>query len=354
MSPSTTMVTGHQAVMEALEAGLAGALGEQRAALWRLDRSAYEPTIRTRGEATRAAVLTSARPATAATKIVDLWWDDAEEAAALLEDVIAAAIDRGDAVVKWETGPGVEAPAFANARGFVPLRSPWSAKGTEVRGGLVLWLRDLPHHEPGYYAQTTMFTCGAVAALIASEELGSTGFRGDSSDRDREVDFWRRASNYPACEPVGLAVAIREDLRTVPVGVSLDVEGPVLLEDFDGFDRDFRAELQEQSWGKAEALGVPVSRTRVTVEQIAARIVGGEIALLLIDEHPMHGTHGPHWIVAHASDGDVVVVEDPWTESDHGETWVDTHDLPIALADLDRLVTWGDDGYRGVVFLGRG
>ncbi|WP_084125805.1 peptidase C39 family protein [Demequina sp. NBRC 110054] len=354
MSPSTTLVTGLPAVMEALDADLATALGADRADRWRIDRSAYEPTIRVRGEAPRAAVLTSARPATAATKIVDLWWDDEAEAVALLEEVIAAAMERGDAVVKWETAPGTELPGFAAARGFSALRRPWSAKGTEVYGGHALWLRHLPHHEPGYYAQTTMFTCGAVAALIASEELGSAGFHGDDGDRDHEVDFWRRASNYPACEPVGLAVAIREDLRTVPVAVSLDVDGPVLLEGFEGFDRDFRAELQEQSWGKAEALGVPVSRSRVTVEQIAARVADGEIALLLIDEHPMHGTHGPHWIVAHASDGDVVVVEDPWTESEHGETWVDTHDLPVALADLDRLVTWGDDGYRGVIFLGRG
>ena len=82
----------------------------------------------------------------------------------------------------------------------------------------------------------------------------------------------------------------------------------------------------------------------------ARRVDAGERALLLIDEEPMHGETGPHWILAHARVGDTVVVEDPWVGVDAGETWVDTHELPIRPEDLDRLVRWSDDAYRGVIF----
>ena len=80
------------------------------------------------------------------------------------------------------------------------------------------------------------------------------------------------------------------------------------------------------------------------------RVAGGERALLLIDEAPMHGEVGPHWIVAHAVAGDAVVVEDPWINVEAGETWVDTHQLPIHRGDLDQLVRWSAEGYRGVIF----
>lgn len=355
----TTVVTGDEAIAAALSAGLGRALGEERAARWSTRRGAYEPTLVTVGSAAPvAAALTSARPATAATKIVDLWCAEGAgpvAAAAVLDTVLAAAGARGDAAVKWELAPGLDLPEPAVARGFVPLRRPWSAKGTERFGGAVAWLRPMSHDEIGYYAQTTMFTCGSVAALMAQETRGLTGFTGGEDDRNREVAFWRRASNFPACEPVGLAVALREEIGAsgTPVEVALDADGPVLIEDYQGFERDFRAQLQEESARRAQSLGVPRSRERPTMDQIGARIAAGEVALLLVDEFPMHGAHGPHWILAHAIAGDVVLVEDPWVEADAGETWVDVHDLPIRLAQLERMVAWGPEGYRGVVFLRR-
>lgn len=341
---------------DALEA----ALGPDRAARWLVNRGQYRPTIRVArvDGAPVAAVLTSGRPATAAVKIVDLWWDGSEaglaEAGALLDTVVAASRLHRDAAVKWELAPGEELPALAVERGFVPLRSPWAAKGTERFGGGVLWLVDLPHDELGYYAQTTLYTCGAVAALMAVEARGARGFAGDAADRDRELDFWRAATNHPACEPVGLAVRLREDVGAdAGVEVSLDADGPVLLEGYEGFEREYRAELQEQSLSRAEALGVPVGRERVSMAELESRLTGGEVALLLVDEAPMHGVTGAHWIVAHAARDGMFVVEDPWVEDAAGETWVDTHAMPVAAEDLDRMVAWGPEGYRGIVFLRR-
>lgn len=62
------------------------------------------------------------------------------------------------------------------------------------------------------------------------------GFTAGPPDLNRsiELDFWRRASNCPSCEPIGLAVALRkarpEAPGTSPIEVSLDADGPVLLE----------------------------------------------------------------------------------------------------------------------------
>lgn len=334
---------------------LAPLLGKERAARWLVARNHYEPTLRVvwHDDAPVAAIMTSARPATAATKIVDSWWAEGHEAEARV--VLAAVIDasraRADAAIKWEIGAGLTLPTFAADAGFAPMSRPWSAKGTEELSGAVLWLEDVPHPETGYYAQTTMYTCGAVAALIAMDVRGHSGFSGAPADRRLELSFWRAAANFPACEPVGLGVAVGDVLSAGGVEVFSDVDGPVLLEGFEGFEYDFRAELQRESVLHAAEIGVGVSRRTLSVVEIARRVAEGAIALLLIDEEPMHGESGPHWIVAHATAGDLVLVEDPWIGTDLGETWVDAHDLPIRLDQIDRMVTWGQERLRGVIFL---
>ena len=64
--------------------------------------------------------------------------------------------------------------------------------------------------------------------------------------------------------------------------------------------------------------------------------------------HPLVA-HRRSELIAAASE-DAVIVEDPWINVDAGETWVDTHELPVLPDALDRLVRWGADGYRGVIF----
>ena len=348
---------GGSAVVEETAARLAGPLGPDRAARWTVPRNHYAPTLRmeTDDQGPVAAVLTSARPATAATKIVDLWWRDgaADVAGGLLDEVMAAASARGDAAVKWELPLGGGLPGFGVERGFAPMRAPWSAKGTERIGGAVAWLEEIPHRELGFFAQTTMFTCGSVAALMAMDVRGHVGLTGDSEDRAVELSFWRQAANFPACEPVGLGVAMAEALapRGVAVEIVSDVDGPVLIEDFDGFEREFREELQAESVRQAHQRGVGLSRAHLSMSRIVDRIAAGEIALLLIDEAPMHGDPGPHWITAHAARGDLVLVQDPWVGVNEGETWVDTHDLPIRASSLDEMVAWGENRLRGVVFV---
>ncbi|GAA1517748.1 hypothetical protein BJ978_001700 [Agromyces terreus] len=342
------------------DAWLRDFLGAERTAFWQRSRTPYSPTVHVERAADGeplAAVLTTRRPSTAAVKIVELHHTDAAAARRAIEHVVADSAERGDAAVKWELRGETAPPALAAELGFAPMRAPHpSADGTVGVRGLVRWHRPVPHDEAPYYGQTTLYTCGAVAGLLAATLAGASGFTGDAGDRDLEFAFWRRASNYPACEPVGLAVAMRETVgegRTVEV--HLDTDEPVLLEEYTGFEHDFRAELQQESRRRAAALSVPVVTERIAIDEVVRRIAGGESALLLIDEAPMHGETGPHWVLAHAVvPGEaVVLIQDPWITSERGETWVDTHDLPVAASDLDRMIAWGPSATRGVVFVGR-
>jgi hypothetical protein len=363
---------------DSVDDDLATALGRDRADQWRLARGPQPVAVwveRIAGQPI-AAVLTTRRPATLATKIAFVWRaagvgesDDALRR--LLDSVVSDSVARGDVAVKWQhpvasnSAPVDPAPLdFAAADslspenlGFTRMRSPYaSAAGTEGVDGYILWHRPIVHTEPPYYSQTSSFTCGAVTALLASEIRGSGGFDLDANLRDQELDFWRQASNFPSCEPIGLAVALRESLDdadgTSPIEVFLDSDGPVLLEAYtERFDRSFREELQANSLRRALASDIPVHRQRLSIDDLAARLQGGELALLLLDLNPMFGFAVPHWVMAHAADEGVILLTDPWISASWGETWVDAYELPVATAELDRMLAWGPDGYRGVIFI---
>ncbi|WP_161976293.1 peptidase C39 family protein [Mycolicibacterium sp. CH28] len=352
-----SVVEGAEAIAALLGGGLADLLGPEAAAHWGIRREQYCPRVLLSADPdgiTAAALLTN-RPATAAVKIVGLWCREAGFADAMLERVVALANQEDAVVVKWELRRDAELPASASALGFVPMQPKGQQACDEPVSGFALWLVPVRHAEPMYYAQTTEFTCGAVAALLAAELSGLPGFAGDRGDRRREIDFWRTASNFPACEPVGLAVAMRRYLAdNRQIEVALHPDTPALLDDFEGFDREFRIELQDDSRQQAADLLMPVRCDRVDVTEIAQRIMDDDIALLLITQTPMHGHDEPHWITAHASDGrSFVIVQDPWIDKPGGETWLDGHDLPIRLSDLDRMCRWGSAEQRGVVFLAR-
>ena len=359
MSPlEVTTESPTDRIIRLLDTGLADALGAERAQRWRLPREQYQPSLHVARDGDRilGAALTSARPHTKAIKIVDLFATDEATEQLLLDEIVGAALASDQAAVKWELAPGLTLPRCAIDKGFVSMKAPWSAKGTEAFSGAILWLKPTQHQETGYYAQTTMFTCGAVAALIAMDSQGHQGLDGGSQDRDKELSLWRLASNFPACEPVGLGVAMANDIgdAALRVEIASDHDGPVLIEGFEGFEKEFREVLQAESVAQAVSRSIPLRRDRVSIDELATRLSAGSAALLLIDEYLMHNDHGPHWITAHAAYDSFIVVEAPWIGVEVGETWVDTHELPVAHADLDAMITWGDNALRGVIFVDKG
>ncbi|RLQ83816.1 hypothetical protein D9C83_02915 [Salinibacterium amurskyense] len=344
-----------------LPAHLIEALGTERAAQWQRDREPYNPRVWMLDSPTgNAAALTSGRPNTRYTKLVDLWADSDAAAQSLLGELIAASAERGEAALKWQLPLDAELPAFAADLGFTELRTPISsADGTQGVRGFVLWHGGWPHEQLRYYGQTTLFTCGAVAAMTALSHLGLEPFADteDEDARERELAFWRSATNFPACEPLGLAVAVHDVIAQSASAISLelhlDTTEPTLLETYEGEERAFREQLQEQSRAEAASRGIQQHTAPLSIQQITERVAGGELAILLIEEEPMHDASTPHWVVAHSVKGDTVLLNDPWITAEQGETWVDSHDLPVSIAVLDRMVAFGDPTYRGVIFVAR-
>ncbi|MGW7291015.1 peptidase C39 family protein [Streptomyces xiamenensis] len=319
---------------------------------WRaVDRSAHTPhLVAVPGDTAEhwvGAALVTARPHTAYLKIVDAVGDVPAAALAVVEH----ARRRGLAQVKWEGWTA--GPEHAAAAGFAPLCPPL-AQLDDAAGpptGYVRWLRDGAGREPAYYGQTTHFTCGAVTALVAREHAGELPRQ--ALDRTAELTLWRDATNFPACEPVGLGVAVRRAWPSLPVVVHLDVDRPVLIDHHPESEQGWRAHLQRVSRTDAERLGVPVDPRRLPATAIRAAIDRREHVLLLLSLAAMQGFDVPHWVLCHGTVPGAVVIEDPWANAATGDTWVDAHLLPVPDTALETMSAVSADPFHGAVTIGR-
>lgn len=309
------------------------------------------------GDGWSAAALVTARPGTAYVKIVDAVGD----VPAAVDAVLSYAEEQRLALVKWE-GWTVSA-GDAAAAGFAPLRLPLThgreeeAAADEPAGpgsGYVRWTAGEGIAEPPpYYRQSTHFTCGAVTALLARAQAGAVPRQ--ALDREAELTLWRDATNFPACEPVGLGVAVRRRWPTASVEVFLDTDEPVLLDHLSGSEREWRAVLQRASRSDARRSGMPVDGRRLSLTGLREAIGRRrQHVLLLVSLATMQGFDVPHWVLCHGVVPGAVVVEDPWFNAAAGETWVDAHLLPVPDASLDAMSLLGEERVRGAVLIGRG
>ncbi|MFJ3532695.1 MULTISPECIES: peptidase C39 family protein [unclassified Streptomyces] len=333
-------------------AQLAALLDREVSERWRaVDRSAHAPHLvavpGTPGEGWTAAALVTARPGTAYLKIVDAVGD----VRAAVEAVVAHADRRELAQVKWEGWTA--RPEDVAATGFAALTPPLtqSEGAAGPAAGYVRWLCDGVTSAPAYYGQTTHFTCGAVTALVAQAHAGALEW--EALDRQAELTLWRDATNFLACEPVGLGVALGRAWPSSPVTVHLDTDRPVLLGHLPEGDQEWRALLQSASRTEAERTGLPIDPSRLPLTAVRDAIGRREHVLLLLSLARMQGFDVPHWVLCHGTVPGAVVIDDPWANATTGDTWVDAHLLPVPDASLDTMSVISPEGFRGAVTIGR-
>lgn len=299
------------------------------------------------------------RPMTAYEKVVGAWTaetvDSDDVLDALLSAIAATAEHAGAVALKVELDPrstddvgALEAAAIR--AGLSPIAPPVVGSAfphdpDAVPRGRLRWLgfapptRTLP-----YYRQTTEFTCGPVALGMAAADRGLPAWLG----RDVELGLWREANTIMGCDPFGLAVAAHR--RGVRVSVLINTDGPILLEGAtQEWDRDTRSHIQRSFRAEALEAGLDVRTADFELAQALEPIENGGAVVILIDEHPMHDEHCPHWVTAHGRAGDVVILNDPWTDDHLGESWVDGVDLPIRVGELAKLAQWGPDSHRAAI-----
>jgi hypothetical protein len=341
-TPTSARLPGLPAAREELPAALRRLIGPELHARW-IAAAGAAPEARLLaagplGDPSGAALLLR-RPGTAQVTVAGVVGD----LRAVTEAVLEHARGRGAAAVKWDAE---ETPP--DGLGFAPLRPPGDGTGAPRRG-FVHWVGGIEVlDEPEHRRQSEPFTCGAVVALLARARFeGSTG-----ADRVAELSLWRDATHVTACEPIGLALAMRRRWPELELRVHLDTDEPVMLEHLDGTERAWRAVLQQGFRREAARSGLAVDPAPLPIAGIRDGIERGEQFLLLVSLQEMLGVDVPHWLLCHGAAPGALLVEDPWVASGAGESWVDSHLLPLAEDALERMSRLGPQLYRGAIRVG--
>lgn len=201
--------------------------------------------------------------------------------------------------------------------------------------------------------QTTPFTCGPVALMMAMRALS----KGYVPSLHEELQIWREAttifmtSGHGGCHPVGLALAARQ--RGYDVTVWLNRHTPLFVDSVRSDNKKRVVEMVHQDFiGQAEQTGLPVLYQEFSDRDLIDAFDGGSIPLILISTYRMDGRKAPHWVTLSGYDNDCLYVHDPDPDpEEQSASGMDSQYLPIARKDFGRMSRFGRNQLRTAVLL---
>ena len=203
-----------------------------------------------------------------------------------------------------------------------------------------------------YYHQTTSFTCGPCALMMALGGLGSN----QPLSRELELQLWREATSIylisapGGCDPIGMAVTATK--RGYPTEVFVNQPGPYFTQMRRGAQRlDVMSEAQRIFARQALELGIPIQHRALDLEALIAALDRGAIAIVLISTHRMYGDRTPHWIVVYDHDADFLFAHDPWVGVEDREKPLQKAGIAVPAAEFERMSVWGRVRLRAALII---
>ena len=202
-----------------------------------------------------------------------------------------------------------------------------------------------------WYQQTTDFTCGPAATMMAMASLD----REYQASQSSELDIWREAttifmtSGHGGCHPLGLALAAVK--RGFKAQVFISQALPLFT---DGVRNESNKTILEtvelQFLERAKQQEIAVNYSELNVDDIQGIYQQGGRVICLISTYQLNGNKVPHWVTITGIDDKCLYLHDP--DLDEGEEQpIDCQHIPIALADFVTLARYGKARLRTAVVL---
>ncbi|MBN7798683.1 GNAT family N-acetyltransferase/peptidase C39 family protein [Parahaliea mediterranea] len=213
-----------------------------------------------------------------------------------------------------------------------------------------------------WLAQTTAFTCGPAALMMAMAGLPG-GYRPSPED---EIQLWREAttvfmtSGHGGCHPLGLALAAHR--RGFASEAWINIEGPLFLEGVrDENKKRVMRIAHRQFVEQCAAARIPVRHADIDQGQLTERFQAGANILILISTYRLDNMKAPHWVVLSGFDESCLYVHDPDLGDTHPRqaadaqrSALDCQHLPIARDSFNAMSRFGSSRLRAVVIVEAG
>jgi ribosomal protein S18 acetylase RimI-like enzyme len=205
-----------------------------------------------------------------------------------------------------------------------------------------------------YYEQTTYFTCGPAALLMAMKALNEAM----PMNRRQEIRIWREAttvfmtSGHGGCGLYGLALAAYH--RGFDVEIFVSENGVMFLDSVRSAEKKEVIQLVEEDFmEEIRRHSLPVHYRRPGVKEICSAFEAGAIPVVLISSYRIYREKFPHWVVVTGFDSRFIYVHDPYVDREKGKTATDTMNMPILQKDFEGMARYGKSGQRAVLIIHR-
>ncbi|MEK9711697.1 MAG: GNAT family N-acetyltransferase/peptidase C39 family protein [Thalassolituus sp.] len=211
--------------------------------------------------------------------------------------------------------------------------------------------KTVPEQLP-FYAQTTPFTCGPSALLMALRSLKP----GYTMSRIQELNIWREATTiylttgHGGCSAQGLALAARARDIEAKIWVS-DLSVPFIDGVRNAHKREVLTLVSEDFAQRCESIGVSTEVSQFSVDELRDALADGKRILLLISTYRMNRNKAPHWVWLVAMDDEFAYINDPDVDDELDQAATDNIYVPVSLRNLGAMCQYGSRRYMAAVLL---
>lgn len=193
-----------------------------------------------------------------------------------------------------------------------------------------------------YYPQTTEFSCGPAALIMAMATLDEQA----KMTTIEELKIWREATTifmlagHGGCGPHGLALAAWH--RGFNASAYISKEGALFKDTVRNEDKKRVLELVHEGFIHEMAqTGIELHHEPLSLEGMKSALEDGRVPVILISTWQLNRSRVPHWVTVCAIDDQFVYLHDPEIDTDLGETVADKQYLPVDRRVFDRMSRYG-------------
>lgn len=205
-----------------------------------------------------------------------------------------------------------------------------------------------------YYAQTTEFTCGPSALLMAMSALDDTIGRTQAN----ELQLWRESTTifmtagHGGCGPHGLALAAWR--RGFQVEVLLSQQDILFFNSVRSQEKQAVITLvQEDFLRQLAETSVNIHYQAIDMASLIAHLDVGHIPLILISTYRINRNKAPHWVVLTAHDEHFMYIHDPDVEEGRHASTADNFFVPVPKSDFLTMARFGRSQLQAAVIISK-
>jgi ribosomal-protein-alanine acetyltransferase len=205
-----------------------------------------------------------------------------------------------------------------------------------------------------YYEQTTDFSCGPAALMMAMKTLKPQY----KMTRPEELQIWREAttifmtSGHGGCSPHGLALSAWQ--RGFQVELFINQPGAPFLDSVRDADKKAVIELVHDDFIKRiKKTDIKLHVQDIRPEQLQTMLRGGKAIIALISTWRLNNNKAPHWVFVSSADEHFVYINDPDISEGPWESATDYIQVPISIPEFINMACFGRSRLRCLLILDR-